>query len=98
MDFLIEYRVSADKVNQQEAAVREFIAALKAEGDRGYRYTSYKKPDGVSFVHHAWMEDDAAQARFRSRPQFNPFADGLKARCEEGPTVTRIDIVASSAD
>ena len=97
MDLLIKYRVSADKVSEQEAATREFIAALKAEADRGYRYTSYRQTDGVAFVHHAWMKDDAAQARFQSWPQFKPFAEGLKGRCEGGPTATRIDVVASSA-
>ena len=61
MEFLIEYRVPNEKVAEQEAAVRAFIAAVKASNDSGYRYASYKRPDGVSFVHHAWMEDEDAQ-------------------------------------
>ena len=98
MDFLIEYRVPADKVAEQEAAVRDFIAAVKASNDAGYRYTSFKKPDGVSFVHHAWMADEEAQKRFQSLPEFKPFADGLKARAEHGPEASKLHLVASSGE
>ena len=98
MDFLIQYRVGADKVAEQEAAIREFVAAVKAQADPGYRYTVYRKEDGVSFVHHAWIADEAANQRFRGQPHFKPFADGLTGRAEEGPTVTQIDRFASSAD
>ena len=48
MDLLIQYRVRADKVAEQEAAIREFVAAVKAQADPGYRYTVYRKEDGVS--------------------------------------------------
>ena len=96
MEFLIEYRVPDEKVAEQEAAVRVFIAAVKASNDSGYRYASYKRPDGVSFVHHAWMEDENAQKRFQALPEFKGFADGLKSRAEEGPTVSRLDLVASA--
>ena len=92
MEFLIEYRVPNEKVAEQEAAVRAFIAAVKASNDSGYRYASYKRPDGVSFVHHAWMEDEDAQKRFQALPEFKGFADGLKSRAEEGPTVSRLDL------
>ncbi|MDA0261693.1 MAG: hypothetical protein O3A21_05790 [Proteobacteria bacterium] len=96
MDFLIEYRVPADKVAEQEAAVRDFISAVKASNDPAYRYTSFRKPDGVSFVHHAWMADEAAQHRFQALPEFKPFADGLKARAEQGPEASKLKLVATS--
>ena len=37
MEFLFEYRVPTDKVAEQEAAVRDFVAAVKASNDTGYR-------------------------------------------------------------
>jgi hypothetical protein len=98
MEFLIEYRVPDDKVAEQETAIRDFVAAVKASNDPGYRYASYKKPDGVSFVHHAWMLDEAAQQRFQGLPEFKGFADGLKARAEEGPTASRLELVATSSE
>jgi len=98
LDFLIEYRVPADKVAVQEVAVRDFISAVKASNDAGYRYTSFKKPDGVSFVYHAWMVDEEAQKRFQSLPEFKPFAEGLKARAEQGPEASKLDLVTTSGD
>jgi len=98
LDFLIEYRVPADKVAEQEVAVRDFISAVKASNDAGYRYTSFKKPDGVSFVYHAWMVDEEAQKRFQSLPEFKPFAEGLKARAEQGPEASKLDLVTTSGD
>jgi len=96
-DFLIRYRVGADKVAEQELEIGEFVAAVKAQADPDYRYTVYRKEDGVSFVHHAWIADEPAIQRFRGQPHFKPFADGLSGYAEEGPTVTRTDRVASSA-
>ena len=98
MEFLFEYRVPADKVAEQEAAVRDFVAAVKASNDTSYRCVSYKRPDGVSFVHHAWMLDEDALERFHALPEYEVFADGLKARMEEQPTASRLDLVATSVD
>ena len=91
MDFIIEYKVA-----EQEQAVREFIDVIKVENDPGYRSTSFKREDGASFVHHVWMADEAARERFQSRPLLKTFAEGLKARAEEGPTAMRVEPVASS--
>ncbi len=98
MEVLIEYRVSAENVETQEKAIRAFVAAVKASKDQGFRYASYKRPDGVSFVHHAWMMDEDARKRFQALPEFKGFAEGLNARSVEGPTVSSLDLVASSAD
>ena len=98
MEVLIEYRVSVENVEAQEAAVRAFIAAVKASNDPGFRYASYKRPDGVSFVHHAWLADEDARKRFQALPEFKGFAEGLNARSVEGPTVSSLDLVASSVE
>lgn len=98
MEVLIEYRVSVENVGAQEAAVREFVAAVKATNDPGFRYASYKRPDGVSFVHHAWFADEDARNRFQGLSEFKGFAEGLKARSVEGPTVSSLDLVSSSAE
>ena len=98
MEVLVEYRVSLDNVEAQEAAVRAFVDAVKASKDPGFRYASYKRPDGVSFVHHAWLENEDARKRFQALPEFKGFAEGLNARSVDGPTVSSLDLVASSAE
>ena len=98
MEALIEYRVSAENVEAQEAAVRAFVTAVKASNDPGFRYASYKRPDGVSFVHHAWFADEEVRNRFQALSEFKGFAEGLKARSVDGPTVSSLDLVSSSIE
>ena len=96
MDFHIEYRVKADQVEAQLAAIGDFIEAIRGDGDPEVRYTVYRMEDGVTFRHHAWMASEEAFARFRGRPQFAAFGEGTPGRCEEGPSVTKLEMYASS--
>jgi len=97
MDFLIQYRIREGAEAAQDAAVRAFVAAIRATGDAACRYTVYRRQDdGRAFVHHAWLADQAAFARFQAQPHFKAFADGLGARVEAPPTVARLDPVISS--
>ena len=95
-DFLIQYRVFPDKVTEQEAAIREFVAGIKADADPEARYDVYKKEDGVSFVHHAWVANEDALKRLQAAPHFKAFSEGVRTRCEEGPTVTKLAHFATS--
>ncbi len=96
MDFHIEYRVKADQLEAQLAAIGDFIGAIRGDADPEVRYTVYRLEDGVTFRHHAWMASEEAFARFRARPQFKPFGEGLQSRCDEGPNVTKLAMHASS--
>jgi quinol monooxygenase YgiN len=98
MDFHIEYRVKADQVDAQLAAIGDFIEAIRGDGDPEVRYTVYRMEDGVTFRHHAWMASEEAFARFRGRPQFKTFGEGTPGRCEEGPNVTKLEMFATSAE
>jgi hypothetical protein len=44
------------------------------------------------------MKDEDARKRFQALPEFKGFVEGLNARSVEGPTVSSLDLVASSAD
>ena len=88
MNFMIEYRIKSDKKEKAEQVRNSFFAALKAMNDPGIRYRSLQKPDGVSFVHLAWFENQEAQARFQGVPEFAAFAAGLKEVAEVGPDAT----------
>ena len=98
MAFLFEYRVRDEKVAEQEAAIRAFVAAVRMSNDTGYRYASYKRPDGVSFVHFAWMVDEDALRRFHALPDYADFADGLEARLAASPISCRLELVATSTE
>ena len=96
MNFMIEYRIKADQ-KEKAAQLRDtFFAALKAMNDPGFTYRSLSKPDGVSFVHLAWYENEEAKVRFQGIPEFGQFAAGLKEVAEVGPEATPLTEVNST--
>ncbi len=96
--FMIRYRIRDDARDAQDVAVRDFVAAIRAENDPSVQYSVYVDNDGVSFTHHAWMADEEALQRFQARPYFKPFAEGLKERCIEGPAAKPVSLVVTSAE
>ena len=90
MEFIIEYRVRADKADEAEALRGKFFEALGRDADPGLRYRSLSRPDGVSFVHLAWFADQDAFDRFQSRPHFKEFSSHLPGLCEAGPDASPI--------
>ncbi len=92
----ITYKVSTDKVEENIAAVQKFISAVKAKGDADYSYRSYQLNDGVTFMHVFWMSDESAKARFQGLPEFKEFADGLRSRALEQPSVVPMELVGAS--
>ncbi len=48
---LVEYKVQSDKIGEQEAAVQEWVGAIRALGDPNVSYTVLKAEDGLSLRH-----------------------------------------------
>ena len=90
LNFLIRYQIKSDKVDEQQAAIRGFIDAIRADADLDIDYPVYQADDGVSFVHHARIPDEATLKALQSRPFFKDFGDGVRTRAADGPTVTRM--------
>ena len=95
---LVQYRVQADKLGEQKAAVREWIEAVKAMNDPGVGYTVYEAEDGQGLVHVITGEDEDALARIQALPLFKSFSEGTGARSESGVTVTKLSVLASTSD
>ena len=95
---LIRYKVRTDKVDEQKAAVREWIGAIKDLHDPDMGYTVFVAEDGLDFVHLVTGKDEVAIARFQTLPLFKSFSEGIGARSENGPTVTKLSLLASSSD
>jgi quinol monooxygenase YgiN len=92
---MIRYTVAPDKVAEQEAALRDFLAEVRAAGDAEAEYTSYKLDD-TNFVHVGRFADDDAVKRFQALSGFKPFADGMRERASDGPHFTKPECIASS--
>lgn len=96
LEFIIQYTVKDGSENEAKAVRDRFFAALKADGSDRYRYRSLAKPDGKSFAHLAWFEDESAFKHFQSLPEFPVFGQELSAVCAEGPEALALTEVNSS--
>ena len=80
---MVQYRVKAERLAENEAAVRSVFEALKAAAPAGIRYSSYVKEDGLTFVHLVSREDDAMA--LTALPAFQSFVAGVRDRCDQPP-------------
>ena len=62
---LVEYKVQSDKIGEQEAAVQEWVGAIRALDDPNVSYTVLKAEDGLSLRHVIWGADSEAVARLQ---------------------------------
>lgn len=91
---VVRYRVRPGEGPANEALVRDVYAELTALAPDGFRYATFVLDDGVSFVHVAVTEGDAA-APLPGLPAFQRFQEGLRERCEEQPVVAPARVVGS---
>jgi len=96
IQFLIQYKIKPELVEEQETAIRAFLDGIRSVGDPDAYYGSFKEEDGVSYTHIARFESEAALKRFQSQPHFEAFSTGLRPRCVEGPNATKLALVAAS--
>ena len=53
---MVRYKVKKDRVEEHEALIRNVFEELGKAAPAGIRYGAFKQPDGVSFVHIAFIE------------------------------------------
>jgi L-rhamnose mutarotase len=90
---LVQYKLKPDKVEENERYVREVFEELKREGTEGIRYATFKKEDGVSFVHIASIE--AEENPLPKTAAFQRFQENIRDRCEEPPVAVSLDEIGS---
>jgi len=90
---LVRYRVRKERVEEHEALVRAVFRELAESAPEGIRYGAFKLPDGVSFVHVAFvaapknpLDDLAAFAAFTAR---------IRERCDEPPQAVELTQVGA---
>ena len=92
---MVSYRIKPERVAENERLAGAVYEALKQSRPAGLRYATFRKGDGVSFVHivsHA--EPDGANA-LTELPAFKAFASGVKERCEEAPVRVELTEIGS---
>lgn len=91
---LVRATVKADAVPDIEAAGKRIFAALEREQPQGFRYTSCRLPDGVTYVN-LWEIEDGATNPLSSLPEAQAFQEGLKQWVAEPPRYEQVTVVGS---
>jgi hypothetical protein len=90
---VVQYKVKADRVEEHEALIRDVFSELARSAPEGIRYGAFKRADGLSFVHIAFVS--AEKNPLDSLPAFQRFAERIKERCEVPPEVADLTEVVS---
>jgi len=90
---VVQYKVKADRLEEHEALIRDVFSELARTAPDGVRYSAFKRPDGLSFVHIAFIS--AERNPLDSLPAFQRFAERIKERCDLPPEVADLTEVGS---
>ena len=90
---MVRYRVKPERVEENEALVRDVYEELAERQPEGFRYGTFKLEDGVSFVHLAVQ--DGEQNPLAQVEAFGRFQADIRSRCDEPPAVATIEEVGS---
>jgi hypothetical protein len=92
---MVRYKVKPDRAEMNEELVRAVYEELHRRRPADTRYVTFKLDDGVSFVHLHSSEDPDGATALTELSAFKRFQQGVADRCEDGPTVTRVQEVGS---
>jgi quinol monooxygenase YgiN len=91
------FKVRAEALERCEAAIREFVAYIKANEPGTLLYTSVReKDDPTSFLHFFIFEDAAARERHRTSDAVRRFTDVLYPETLAGVEFVEYSGVAST--
>jgi hypothetical protein len=90
---MVRYKTHPHAAEENAALARAVYAELHEKGRPGLRYTTYRLPDGVSFVHFATHDGDSTL--LTSMPAFKAFVANIKERCEEQPVSVELSTVGA---
>lgn len=92
---IVQYRVKADKAQQNIDYIANVFAALNESKPDGVRYASFQLEDGVSFVHIASIETQDGSNPLASLDAFKAFTRDIAERCEQPPVAKKGDLIGN---
>ncbi len=90
---IVQYRVKADRAEENAAYVKDVFAELAASAPEGLRYMTFQADDGVSFTHIASIETDDDHNPLAGTEAFKRFQAEIKDRCDVPPSATPVNLV-----
>ena len=95
MKRMVQYKLKADRVAENERAVRAVYEELRQSRPEGLRYATFKLADGVSFVHVVSHESAGGANALTALPAFKAFIANIRERCETPPATTELQEIGS---
>lgn len=95
MMHMVSYTLKVDRVAENERYVADVYEALKQTRPIGLRYATFRKGDGVSFIHIVSHGEADGSNALTALPAFKAFAAGVKERCETPPVRVELTEIAS---
>ena len=89
---MVRYTVHPDRAEENAELVRAVYAELAGAAPDGFRYSTYRCDDGVTFVHLATSDGPAPLPGIAA---FQRFQEGLPERCAVAPVFTELREVGS---
>jgi len=90
---MVSYRVKPERVAENEGLVRAVYEELGSVEPDGLRYGTFRRADGVSFLHIAEMPE--GENPLAGLPAFKAFLVGIGDRCDEPPATEELSEVGS---
>jgi hypothetical protein len=90
---MVSYRLKPARVAEHEALIGAVFAELAKAAPGGIRYGAFKQPDGVTYVHLAFIEAD--QSPLDAIAAFKAFTAKIGERCESPPSVVELGAVGA---
>ena len=90
---VVRYQTRPEAADENARLVADVYAALAEAAPEGFRYTTYRLADGVSFVHVADYTDEGNP--LATLPAFARFQQDIASRVVDGPTPSAATIVGS---
>jgi hypothetical protein len=91
---MVRYKVRADRAEENETLIRAVYEQLARDRPDDLHYTTFRLPDGVSFMH-VVIDTDQPGRILNEVAAFKAFAADIESRCEEPPVVTELTLVGS---
>ncbi len=93
----VTYTTQADYAERNKANIQSVMNDLQQMNVQGLNYNACVGPDGKSFVHMAYFENDEAQKILFDLPSFKSFQEQLKnSNPETPPKPEMLTLVGSS--
>ena len=92
---MVSYKLKPDRVAENEDLIAAVYKALRESRPAGLRYATFRREDGVSFIHIVSHEEKDGSNALTALPAFKAFAAGVKERCEELPVRVELTEIGS---